>query len=195
MGNFLYELSEGREVTTIDDFFEFLRRNVPKGTFAYSYYTYPVKMNKFAKTADGMRGEPNEYIGRAFKHKPFEFHWEQTYAEAMRAKNPDYVFKGGTTEYTPVEGEKIVQNGPNGMYFPIVPTGGGGKPVYTIDWEIVDGSILAPFLPPERPFDPNTPYPIPMLMDRLAGLSAGGAFWKNPDFKFQYMGQNAAKFQ
>jgi hypothetical protein len=34
-----------------------------------------------------------------------------------------------------------------------------------------------------------------MLMDRLAGLSAGGAFWKNPDFKFKYMGHNAAKFQ
>jgi len=192
MSNFIYELSEGREITTIDDFFEFLRRSVQKGTFAYAYYTYPVKMNKFAKTPEGMRGDPNEYIGRAFKHKPFEFRWEQTYAEAMRLKNPDYVFKGGTTEYTPVEGEKIVQTGPNGMYFPIVPTGGGGKPVFTVDWKIIDSSIIEPFLPPPSAGGPPV---IPMLMDRVAGLSAGGAFWKNPDFKFQYMGQNAAKFQ
>lgn len=193
MSNFIYELSEGREIITIDDFFEFLERNIQKGTFAYAYYTYPVKMNMYSKTPDGKRGEENPYMGKAvFKHKPMEFRWEDTYAESMKRKDPDFVFKGGTSTYSAVEGVKIVQEGRNGLYFPIVPTGGGGKPVFTVDWEIVDGSIFAPFLPPASGFAPPV---IQMLMERVAGLSAGGAFWKNPDFKFKYMGARAERFQ
>jgi len=192
MSNFIYELSEGREITTIDDFFEFMKRNVQKGTFAYAYYTYPVKMNKFTKTPEGLRGEENPYIGKVFKHKPFEFRWEDTYADSMKRKDPNFEFKGGTTDYKSVEDVKIVQEGPNGLYFPIVPTGGGGSPIFTLDWQVVDGSIVAPFLPPPSGFSPPV---IPMLMERVAGLSAGGAFWKNPDFKFKYMGARAERFQ
>jgi len=192
MGNFIYELSEGREIQTIEDFFEFLNRNVKKGTFAYAYYTYPAKVNKTLGTKEMPSKEPNPYFGRIFKHKPYEFRWEDTYADSMLRKDPNYQFKGGTTEYKPLEGVKIVKEGPNGLYFPIVPTGGGGKPVYTVDNEIVDYVDIEPYLPKGSGFMPAT---MSLLLERVAGLSAGGAFWKNPDFKFVYVGQNAAKFQ
>lgn len=193
MGNFIYELSEGREIETIDDFFEFLSRNVRKGSFAYAYYTYPVRVNKTLGTKESPNKTPNPYFGRIFKHKPIEFRWEDTYAASMLRKDPDFEFKGGTTEYTPVEGVKIIKEGPNGLYFPVVPTGGGNnKSVYTVDDKIVDYSEIEPYLPKSSGYMPPT---MSLLLDRVAGLSAGGAFWKNPDFKFKYVGQNAAKFQ
>jgi hypothetical protein len=190
MGNFSYQLSEGREIVTIDDFFEFLRRHVQKNTFAYAYYTYPARMNKTLGSRDNL----NPLFGRVFKHKPYEFRWEQSYAEAVKLKDPDYVFKGGTTEYKPLEGIKIVKEGPNGLYFPIVPTGGGGKPVYTVDWQEVSIEEIAQYLPPVKEYPPDATRFIPMLIERVAGLSAGGAVWKNPDFKFQYLGQSKERF-
>lgn len=195
MSNFKYEITEGKEIVTIEDFFEFLNRNVQKNTWAYAYYSYPAKMNKTMGTRENPSKEPNPYYGKVFKHKPYEFHWEQTYADAARLKNPDYQFKGGTTEYKPMEGVKIVKEGPNGLYFPIVPTGGGGKPVYTIDWKIINVEEIMTYLPAAREYAPDATAFIPMLLDRVAGLSAGGAFWKNPDFKFKYLGTNWQKFQ
>lgn len=191
MSNFIYELSEGKEIQSIDDFFEFLNRHVQKNTFAYVYYTYPLRMNK------GGRGgvEPNPYYGQILKHKPYEFRWDRTYAEAQKALNPDYEFKGSKAEYTPVEGAKIIQNGKNGLYFPIVPTGNGGKTIYTtLDYQPIDESELAQWIP-NKNYNPNFAAYMNCLVDRVAGISAGGAFWKNPDFKFRYMGRNAQKFQ
>ena len=94
-----------------------------------------------------------------------------------------------------MEGVKIIKEGPNGLYFPIVPTGGGQKPIYTVDWSVVDVNEIQQYIPPAKTYASDTVRPIPMLLNRVAGLSAGGAFWRNPDFEFKYMGARAEKFQ
>jgi hypothetical protein len=184
MGNFMFELSEGRDITTIEDFLEFMGRDPQKYTWGWVYYTYPAKA---PKTVAGDRKNPNPYFGRVFKHKPYKFRWAETYAESMRRKDPDYQFVGGTTEYKPVEGVKIMQEGPNGLYFPIVPVEDKTfHTVYTLDWKIVPYEEVAPHLSPASGFAPPV---IPMLEERIAGIAAGGAFLVNPNFKFQYLGE------
>lgn len=191
MSNFIYELSEGREVQTIDDFFEFLNRHVNKATFAYAYYTYPVTLNKTIGTRENPSKELNPYAGRIFKHQPHEFRWDYSYAESMKRKHgDDFEFKGSNAKYTNIEGVKMLQEGKNGLYLPIVPTGGGGfRPVYTVDWVITPKEELLSILPPKSPSTMGLPETMKLFVPKLAGVSAGGAVWKNPDFEFRYMGQ------
>ena len=192
MGNFIYELSEGREVDTIEDFFEFLNRNTKKGTFATVYYTYPVKVNSTLGNKFKRSDEPNPYYGKLFKHQPIEFRWEDTYKNNMLRKDPNFEFKGGMSNYEPVKGVKIVQEGPNGRYFPVIPTGNMMyKPVYTFNWNVIPKEEIISQLPKPSGFAPDI---MKLLMNRVAGISAGGAFWKNPEFEYKYMGHNEQKF-
>lgn len=147
------------------------------------------------KTTSGRGTPPNPFYGQILKHKPYEFRWDRTYSEAQLALNPNYEFKGNNAEYNSVEGVKIIQTGKNGLYLPIVPTGGGGKPLYTtLDYKPINENEFAQYLPPKRPVDPNLTLFMQCLVERIAGISAGGAFWKNPDFIFKYLGANAQKF-
>jgi hypothetical protein len=185
--NFKFELSEGREITTVEDFLEFMGREPQKYSFGYVYYTYPAKM------ATESKKNPSPFAGRIFKHKPHKFRWAETYKEAMLRKDPDYQFVGGGGEYKPVEGVKLVVEGKNGLYFPIVPLEDATyHTVYTLDWKVVPYEEIAQHLAIPSG---NIPPKISMLVERIAGISAGGAFLKNPEFKFKYMGDNAARFQ
>jgi hypothetical protein len=189
MGNFIFELSEGREITTVEDFLEFMGRDPQKYSWGWVYYTYPAKMITESKK------NPDEYAGRVFKHKPYKFRWAETYKEAMLRQDPNFVFKGGTTDYKPVEGVKIMKEGPNGLYFPIVPQEDATfHTVYTLDWNVVPFEAVASHLKPPSGYAPPI---IPMLEERIAGIAAGGAFLINPKFKFKYMGEGeqASKFQ
>lgn len=198
MSNFIYELSEGREITTIEDFFEFLNRNTQKGTFAYAYYTYPVKVNATLGKKGAPSKEPNPYFGRIFKHSRYEFRWEDTYSNAKRRTDPDYQFVGDNridkssgALYKSVEGVKMIEQGPNGLYLPIVPTK-FFSPVYTVDADIVPKEQIIDQLPTSNGILPEV---MKLIVERIAGLSAGGAFWKNPDFKYTYAGEKSEKFQ
>lgn len=187
MGNFIFELSEGREIVNVEDFLEFMGRDPQSYSWGWVYYTYPAKANKTLGTRENPNKEPNPYFGKVFKHKPYKFRWSETYSQSMLRKDPNFQFQGGTTEYKPMEGVKMVQEGPNGLYFPIVPQQDATfHTVYTVDWEIVPYEQVAKYLTPPSGFEPPV---IPMLLERIAGISAGGAIFKNPDFKFQYMGE------
>lgn len=191
MSNLIFELDEGREVITIEDFFEFLNRNVRKGTFAYAYYSYPVKVNATLGKKGAPNKEPNPYVGRIFKHSRYEFRWEDTYANAKRRKDPDYEFVGNNSTYNSVDGVKMIETGVNGLYLPIVPTK-IYSPVYTLDGHIVPKEQIIDQLPTNNGFMPEV---MKLILDRVAGLSAGGAFWKNPDFKYTYSGERSERFQ
>ena len=189
MGNFIYELSEGREITTVEDFLEFMGRDPQKYSFGYVYYTYPARAPKTL----GSRTNPNPYFGRIFKHKPYKFRWAETYKESMLRKDPNFQFVGGTTEYKPIEGVKIMTEGPNGRYFPIVPQEDATfHTVYTLDWNVVPYEEIAQYIS----MPSGTPPPvIPMLEERIAAIAAGSALLKNPAFKFTYMGDNKERIQ
>lgn len=196
MGNFIYELSEGREILSIDDFFEFLIRNPHKNTIAWLYYVYPLSMNKTLGSREVRSKELNPFYGKILKHKPYKFQWDRTYAEAQKAINPDYEFKGGTSTYEKVEGFKVLQKGNNGLYLPIVPMPSGTKPTYTtLDYKPIDESEFAQYMLPERPYDPTRAPMMQSLVRRIAGVSAGGATWNNPEAEFKYMGSNGERFQ
>ena len=190
MGNFIFELSEGREVITVEDFLELMAQDPQKYSFGYVYYTYPAKLANESKVRN-----PSEFMGRIFKHKPYKFRWEETYRDLMLRQDPNFVFKGGRTKYKPIKGMKFMVDGPNGRYFPIVPIEDGMfHTVYTIDWKVVPYEEVAQHLKPPSGFIPPK---IPMLEERIAGVAAGGAFLQNPKFKFKYMGEGeqASRFK
>ena len=191
MGNFIYELSEGREITTVEDFLELMSRDPQKYSYGWVYYTYPAAM---PKTYMG-RKNPNPLYARVFKHKPYKFRWEETYRDLMLRLDPDFVFKGSKAKYTQAEGLKFMQNGPNGLYFPIVPQKDNPfHTVYTVDWKRVPYEEVAPYIDKPSGYNPPT---IKCLEERIAAIAAGGAFLKNPAFKFQYEGdgEQASKFR
>lgn len=191
MKNYLNEFAN-QNIENVEDFFEFLNRNVKKNTFAYLYYTYPVSVNKTLGTKNSPSKELNPYYKRIFKHQMIEFWWDKTYREIMLKKDPNFEFVGSKTKVRPVNNVKMVMEGPNGLYLPIVPTYGNiYEPVYSVDYNIVPKEEIIRHLPPEKI---DKPIVKNYLEERIAGLSAGGAIFNNPKFIFKYLGRNSERF-
>jgi hypothetical protein len=174
----------------IDDFFHFLERNPKKGSFSYVYYTRPLAVNKSFIDIDGDK-KPNPYYDKIFKHSRYRFSFEQLYSDTVAKKNPEYIGGERRGNYEKVSGYEYLESGKSGLYLPIIPT--ESKSTYSViedtgENKIVNYEDLKLYLkPPSTSTGSGVKY-LQLKVDNIAKISAGGNTWKNPNFKYEYLG-------
>jgi hypothetical protein len=187
----LMEASE--EVPTINNFFEFLANNPRAYTFAYAYYVYPAKTNKYMNGMPRTDEYLNPYHGKILKSALIEFKWGETFIDAMKRINPDYEPSRDSHYKQHPDFNVVKLNSKGEKVVPIVP-----KP-YSGDYAILedDGSIkkvakeeIQEYLAPASP-SRGEQWMIPMRYDRIFQLSAGRMKWRNPDVIYPYFGPKA----
>ena len=114
-------LNEGETVPTVEDLFKFLERDPKAYTYAYVYYTYPVKTRQYqpgmGRSKDTRTPEYHDpMFGKLFKSAALPFRWKETYHDAVLRANPDYEFSR-TDDYHDVS---VFEQGAKGTVFPIV---------------------------------------------------------------------------
>jgi hypothetical protein len=203
-------LGEAKEITTVEDFFDFLATNPKAGSSAFVYYSYPVKINKNLE-GRGKNAIKNpmwsEDLDHAiiFKSSWFSFSFGQLYADKMRKLNPDWQpDPDRTTSLVKHPDMKYVESGPKGDYFTILPQGFGDSTyaVYDIasggqglkdpnNYRVVqDFEEIKPFFPVRNSTAP--PFPTRKLfVTRVYELAAGNHLLKPQDFKYVYFGEKA----
>jgi hypothetical protein len=176
----------------IIDFFDLFKDEPSKNTFAYVYYTSPVRLNKFIVDENGEK-VPNPLYGKLFKNNLFLFNFGETYTEAVRRKSGDESFvpekrKGEFQKFT---GYDLILAGKSGLYMPI--NAKDAKSSYSVleddGWKEIDKETVYKYLPKRKPsankYDINHKL---LILDRIAKIAAGGKVWKNPHFKYVYLG-------
>ena len=207
MGDYL---SEAKQITTVEEFFEFLATNPKAGSAAYVYYCAPIKINK---NLEG-RGKNaiknpmyNEGLNHAiiFKSQWFSFSFGQLHADKMRKIDPNWQpDPNRQTSLVKHPDMKYVETGPDGDYFTILPHG-SSKSTYAVydinagmeglkdpnNYRIVtDFNEIKPFFPPQRV--DNSPFPTRKLfVSRIYELAAGNHLLKPKEFRYVYFGEKA----
>jgi len=130
-------LSEVKQITTVEDFFDFLATNPKAGSVAFVYYCAPVKINKNLE-GRGKNAIKNpmysEELGHSiiFKSSWYSFSFGQLYADKMKKINPEWQPNTDRqTSLTKHPDMRYVESGPNGDYFTILPQG-FGKSTYAV---------------------------------------------------------------
>ena len=180
-------LEEKQIIRTIDDFFELLRKNINKNTFAYAYYVSGARGNKYII----QNGEKivNPYLGKILRHSKYEFNWAKSFAEAIRRYNPNYEFTGRETgfeqnkEFTMLNDSKKL---PGEKILPIVIN----KQFYsytTLDYKPIDKEIAEKYISAPQSIGLK-PTMRSLYIKRITKLNAGGYSWVNSNPEFQYHG-------
>jgi len=203
-------LGEAKEITTVEDFFDFLATNPKAGSSAFVYYSYPVKINKNLEgrgknaTKNPMWSEDLDHA-IIFKSSWYSFSFGQLYADKMKKLNPDWEPQQNR-EYSLVKHPdmKYVESGSKGDYFTILPQG-FGKSTYAV-YDIASGAEglkdpnnyrvienfdeIKPFFPVRK--NMGEPFPTRKLfVSRVYELAAGNHLLKPADFKYVYFGEKA----
>jgi hypothetical protein len=188
--------SENKVITeeTYDDLFHFLNTDPKKMTQGSVHYVADLNssMNKNIVDDEGNK-IPNPMYGKLFKHTRFMFKWEDTFTNAMERIDPNYVPGQRSGHYEKIDGYKVLEKGPNGLYLPILPTGSEYKIFVDNNGELeeMDKEAAKKFLRPASPTKTETPTKAAfrlLMLDKIAKVTGGGNVWKNPNFKGVYMG-------
>lgn len=202
-------LGEAKEITTVEDFFDFLSTDPKAGSAAFVYYSYPVKINKNLE-GRGKNAIKNpmwsEDLNHAviFKSSWYSFSFGQLFADKMRKFDPNWEPTGRKTYLTKHPDMKYVESGLNGDYFTILPQG-FGKSTYAV-YDINSGSEglkdpnnyrviqdfeeIKSFFPVRK--DRGEPFPTRKLfVSRIYEMAAGNHVLKPAEFKYVYFGEKA----
>jgi len=165
------------------DFKEFLKQNIKKGSIAYAYYVNPVDVPK------KFLGGENPMVGKLFKHSRYQFNFAASYSRIIGKKDPEHEFTGGKTKYTKDEEFSVIQHGPNGEYFPIMPIKSESRYFMKKGEELVpvEYDQIKQYSKPPSSSERTINY-INCRLDRLAAISAGSNRVNNPEFKGVYLG-------
>jgi hypothetical protein len=203
-------LDEAKQITTVEEFFEFLATNPKAGSVAFVYYTNPISINKNLE-GRGKNAVKNpmfsEELNHAiiFKSSWYSFSFGQLYADKMKKLNPDWQpDPNRQTSLVKHPDMKYVESGPKGDYFTILPQGFGNSTyaVYDINagneglknpqnYRVVtDFEEIKPFFPVRT--STSEPFPTRKLfVSRVYEMAAGNHLLKPPDFKYVYFGEKA----
>lgn len=203
-------LSEEKQITTIEDFFDFLATNPKLGTSAFVYYTNPVSINKNLE-GRGKNAIKNpmysEELNQAilFKSGWYSFSFGELYANKIRKFDPNWQpDTSRTTSLVKHPDMKYVESGPNGEYITILPQG-QSKSIYAIydvnagidglqnpaNYRIVtDFEEIRPYFP-QRAASTEAFPTRKLFVSRIYELAAGNHLLKSPDFRYVYFGEKA----
>jgi len=203
-------LGEAKQITTVEDFFDFLATNPKAGTVAFTYYTNPVSINKNLE-GRGKNAIKNPMFSEdldhaiIFKSSWYSFSFGQLYADKMKKLNPDWQpDPNRQTSLVKHPDMRYVESGPKGDYFTILPQG-FGKSTYAVydinagmeglkdpnNYRVVtDFEEIKPFFPVRT--STSEPFPTRKLfVSRVYELAAGNHLLKPADFKYVYFGEKA----
>jgi hypothetical protein len=177
-----------------NDLFKFLDAKDPqKMSQGNAYYTAPLGssyMNKYVKDEEGNK-TLNPYYGRILKHTVFMFGWADTYKRAEERRTGGDVELGARSgQYDKVKGYDVLEEGKNGYYLPILPTGSEYSFTYVDDngnQEPIEKEEVKKYTKPPRPSDGKSKFR-PLMINRISKIKAGGNEWINPKAEFEYMG-------
>ena len=188
--------SENKVITeeTYDDLFHFLNTDPKKMTQGSVYYVSDMNSSMNKNIIDDKGDKvPNPLYGKLFKHTRFMFKWEDTFTNAMERIDPNYVPGQRSGHYEKIDGYKVLEKGPNGLYLPILPTGSEYKIFVDNNGELeeMDKEAAKKFLRPASPTKTETPTKAAfrlLMLDKIAKVTGGGNDWVNPNFKGEYKG-------
>jgi len=203
-------ISEAKQITTVEDFFDFLAINPKLGSVAFVYYCAPVKINKNLE-GRGKNAIKNPMYSEIFDHAIifksswYSFSFGELYSNKMKKFDPNWTPDlNRQTSLVKHPDMKYVESGPDGDYFTILPQG-FGKSTYAIydinagieglknppNYRIVtDFEEIKPFFPPQR--TDSSPFPTRKLfVSRVYELAAGNHLLKPVEFKYVYFGEKA----
>lgn len=181
---------------TFNDLFDFLNTDPKKMTQGTIYYVADMNssMNKNIIDDNGNK-IPNPLYGKLYKHTRFMFKWEDTFSKAMERIDPDYVTGQRSGNFEKIDGYKVLEKGPNGLYFPILPTGSEYKLFVDNDGKIeeIEKEKVQKFLKPASPSaskiasGDKAAFRL-LMLDKIVKITGGGNVWINPNFKGEYKG-------
>ena len=202
-------LGEAKQITTVEDFFDFLATNPKAGSVSFVYYTSPVSINKNLE-GRGKNAIKNpmysEDLDHAiiFKSQWFSFSFGELYANKIVKFNPDWQPSDRETSLEKHPDMKYVESGPKGDYFTILPQG-SSKSTYAV-YDIASGAeglkdpnnyrVVQDFeeIKPFFPVRTSAPQPFPtrkLFVSRVYELAAGNHLLKPAEFKYVYFGEKA----
>jgi len=203
-------LGEAREITTVEDFFDFLATNPKAGSSAFVYYCNPVKINKNLE-GRGKNAVKNPMYSEEldqsilFKSSWYSFSFGELYTTKMKKFDPNWTpDPNRQTSLTKHPDMKYVESGPNGDYFTILPQG-FGKSTYAIydvnsgiqglkdpnNYRVVtNAEEIKQYFPPKS--GTSEPFPTRKLFaSRVYEMAAGGHLFKPSEFQYVYFGEKA----
>lgn len=191
------EIKQPLTEENINDFFNFLEQDPQKKSFAYVYYTSPVKLNKSYFDENGVR-QLNPMFGKLYKNQQIKFNYGAAYKEAMLKQNPEHEFKARRGEYEKIQGYDVLDTGKSGLYLPVMPL--SNKSSYSIQnedgsWSPVEFDAIKQYFPPQRESIPGAPQVRQIIVDRIARISAKGNVWTNQNFIYKYLGPKQETFE
>lgn len=177
------------EIKEIDDFFNFLENDPRLNTFAY--LTYISKLNNgLAKPKN------NPMFDRFLKITKYKFQFGDTYRKKVERTDPNYMPQQRKGEYSKVQGYNVLEfDGRGDLVLPILPlqtksfivvldeNGNVVDEIESRDLKEKYGEYFKPsfFVNYSRSDRPDFRA---LKVDAIARISAGGAVWENPHFKY-----------
>jgi hypothetical protein len=176
-----------------NDIRKFLDQDPKRMTTGTAYYisSMDTYMNKTITDKFGNK-VPNPMYGKIFKHTRFIFGWRDTFERAMKRINPNYVVGVKSGNYKPVDGYDMLEEGKNGLYFPIIPT--GTEYVYVIcngPCRVADKNEVKPFFKETNKSYWSEEGKAPfrqLIVDRAVKITGGGHEWINDKLKSKWLG-------
>jgi len=176
-----------------NDIRKFLDQDPKRMTTGTAYYisSMDTYMNKTITDKFGNK-VPNPMYGKIFKHTRFIFGWRDTFERAMKRINPNYVVGAKSGNYKPVDGYDMLEEGKNGLYFPIIPT--GTEYVYVIcngPCRVADKNEVKPFFKETNKSYWSEEGKAPfrqLIVDRAVKITGGGHELINDKLKSKWLG-------
>lgn len=100
-----------KEIKIVEDFFEIIENNPPKGTYAYIYYFAEYKpsgLRKFIRDDNGRR-ITNELYNNLYKNTVVKFNYESTYRDKIKKINPDWDIQKSNRNTTKIDGYDLIE--------------------------------------------------------------------------------------
>jgi hypothetical protein len=183
------------EIDQVDDFFKFVEGDPRLNTWAFVYYASNLDAYLAKKSSNPM-------VGKFLKSTRYKFMFGQTYGRAAELKTPEYVVQQRKGGYEKVQGYNVLEFDKNGnLVLPIVPLeskyiiivldeNGGVKEKLSSMSEL---NRYSEFFIPSFFGEKNAPASgtdfRALKVDSISRISAGGAIWNNPNFKYNKYAQ------
>lgn len=184
------------EVEKVDDFFNFVEKDPRLNTWAFVYYT----SNLDAYLA---KRSSNPMVGKFLKSTRYKIMFGQTYKRATELKNPEYVVQQRKGGYEKIQGYNILEFDKSGnLVLPIIPLesryvivvmgDGGVQDKFQRTYELQEkyGQFFIPSFFGERGAPASGTEFRALKVDSISRISAGGAVWDNPNFKYKQYAQD-----
>ncbi len=183
------------EVDQVDDFFKFVESDPRLNTWAFVYYA----SNLDAYLA---KRSSNPMVGKFLKSTKYKFSFGHTYGRAAEIKTPEYVVQQRKGGYEKVQGYNVLEFDKNGnLVLPIVPNQSWYK-IIILD----ENGAVKERLDSMSELNRYSEFFIPsffagrsapasgvefraLKVDSISRISAGGAVWNNPNFKYNKYAQ------